>query len=65
MKQRLRIDEKGWARCGKCGRKLFKTNGDTVLNRVVVYNRLNHIDLEIKCHSCKEINNCGMPNGEL
>lgn len=44
----LRIDESGeWVRCGKCGRKLFKIEKNSCLD---------NLEIEIKCHSCKEIN---------
>lgn len=50
---RARIDSEGWCRCGKCGRKLFHIadcghgNGGYVV-------------IEIKCHSCKEINDISL-----
>ena len=41
---KARIDRESWARCGKCGHKLFKVDS------------LGDSRLEIKCHSCKSIN---------
>lgn len=46
---RMRIDEtREWARCGKCGNRLFKIDKDNGLIRLT--------GIEIKCHSCKSIN---------
>ena len=39
-----RIDEMKWVRCGKCSHRLFRMDS------------YKHIDIEIKCHSCKSIN---------
>lgn len=45
---RARIED-GWVRCAKCGHKLGKMVG--------VWNDKFYMPaLEIKCHSCKEIN---------
>ena len=41
------LDEANWVRCGKCKRKLFHVIN--FRNSVVPI-------IEIKCHSCKEIN---------
>lgn len=49
MKQ-IKIEKDGWCRCGKCGHKLFRL-GDPDMKMV-----LRLAELEIKCHSCKEIN---------
>lgn len=46
---RARIDENNWIRCGRCGHKLGRASGDGVNHPAPV--------VEIKCHSCKEINN--------
>ena len=43
MTYNVRIDEKDWARCGRCSHKLFEVLGDMG-------------DVRIKCHSCKAIN---------
>ena len=43
MVYNIRIDEADWARCGKCGHKLYEILGRTG-------------DIRIKCHSCKSIN---------
>lgn len=42
--QRIKIENK-WAKCGNCGHKLFKLTGSN-----------DPVGIEIKCHSCKEIN---------
>lgn len=44
------IDSEGWCRCGKCGHKLFNVKdwGYGTGNGFVT--------IEIKCHSCKQIN---------
>ena len=44
------IDNEGWCRCGNCRRRLFNVVdwGYGTGNGFVV--------IEIKCHSCKEIN---------
>lgn len=45
----IRIDETGeWARCGRCGHKLFKINKG---NRQIA-----RTGIEVKCHSCKAVN---------
>lgn len=41
-----------WVRCGACGHKLFKVTDERYKNR---RNRKTDI-LEVKCHSCKELN---------
>ena len=47
---RIRIDETGeWARCGRCGHRLFKVDKNDGLIRLT--------GIEIKCHSCKSLNN--------
>lgn len=45
-KKRINPDD-GWVRCRKCGHKLFK---------VVQKGKEPDGKIEIKCHSCKEIN---------
>ena len=40
---KIRIDESNWARCGRCGHKLYELLGENG-------------QLRIKCHSCKSIN---------
>ncbi|WP_026664818.1 hypothetical protein [Butyrivibrio sp. FC2001] len=40
---KMRIDEKNWARCRRCGHKLYEIAGENG-------------DIRIKCHSCKLIN---------
>lgn len=49
-KQNAWIDNEGWCRCGRCRRRLFYVSnwGHGNGNGFVV--------LEIKCHSCKEVN---------
>lgn len=49
-KQNAWIDSESWCRCGKCRRRLFYVSnwGHGNGNGFVV--------LEIKCHSCKEVN---------
>ena len=43
--QKIWYDEKGFARCGKCNRLLYKClSGERPAG------------VEIKCHSCKELN---------
>lgn len=42
---KMRFDENNDARCGNCGRLLFKRQNDNELSGI-----------EIKCHSCKELN---------
>lgn len=43
--QKIWYDEKGFARCGKCNRLLYKcVSGERPAG------------VEIKCHSCKELN---------
>lgn len=42
---KMYFDENGNARCGKCNRLLFKRTNNSRISGV-----------EIKCHSCKEIN---------
>lgn len=49
MKELIRIDENGWARCGNCSHKLFRIESDS-------YDSDKLIGIEIKCHSCKSIN---------
>lgn len=51
MDYNIRYDPESWARCGRCGHKLFKvvTHGNT--------------QLAIKCHSCKAMN-FTLPNTE-
>ena len=46
----------GWIRCGKCGHKLGKIVGSGAGNPALA--------LEIKCHSCKEINLIGQDTDE-
>lgn len=43
-----RIDENKWIRCGKCGHKLARIEGNPQGGT--------GMRLELKCHSCKEIN---------
>ena len=45
--RRIRFDDDGWARCGKCGHKLLK---------VEHIKEAKNCGIEIKCHSCKEVN---------
>ena len=40
------IDEKNWIRCGECRHKLGKIVADCEFSPMI----------EIKCHSCKELN---------
>lgn len=56
--KKIRVDKDGWCRCGGCGHKLFsiKDPGSEALLRMVV--------VEIKCHSCKEINRFDDENNE-
>ena len=57
MKKIIRIDEAGWARCGECGHKLFKTNVlKDSYGEVKFHHNLRNIGFELKCHSCKTIN---------
>lgn len=44
-----RIDRDKWIRCGKCGHKLGKAVGEWST-------RSSFPAIEIKCHSCKELN---------
>ena len=45
-----KVDENKWIRCGHCGHKLGRiTVGDTSDTGL-------RIGIEIKCHSCKTIN---------
>jgi len=41
--KKIKIED-NWARCGKCGHKLFR----------IVEGEVGSI--EVKCHSCKEVN---------
>lgn len=43
-----RLDSEGWFRCAKCGHKLGRVVGDLGPVRMMPM-------IEIKCHSCKEI----------
>lgn len=43
--QKIVFDKNGGGRCGKCRRLLFKSVGG-----------VRPVGVEIKCHSCKEIN---------
>lgn len=45
---RARVCEDGWVRCGNCRHKLMKVVGATKSS--------SDCSVEIKCHSCKEIN---------
>jgi len=40
-----------WCRCGRCGHKLFKILDKKVFGELPF--------IEVKCHSCKEINVVG------
>ena len=42
---RMSVENDGWVRCGECGHKLFKITGRTTRG-----------EIEIKCHSCKQLN---------
>lgn len=42
------VDEKNWIKCGKCGHKLGRVIGAGYCDPAPI--------VEIKCHSCKEIN---------
>ena len=44
-----KLDKDKWFRCGKCGHKLGRACGDFGTIRMMPA-------IEIKCHSCKEIN---------
>ena len=44
-----KIDNDKWIRCKRCGHKLGRMLEDTGDNK-------NVFNIEIKCHSCKEIN---------
>lgn len=62
--QVARIDEKKWVRCGNCGHKLFRLVSDNPTTYEVKISQWADGDLpernasgiEIKCHSCKQIN---------
>lgn len=45
---KVKIDNDNWIRCGKCGHKLGRVNGEGICLLAPI--------IEIKCHSCKEIN---------
>ena len=51
-----------WARCKKCGHKLFRkvqcdpTVSSMVFDETDDLEMANRTIIEIKCHSCKEIN---------
>lgn len=46
--QKARIDETNWIRCGKCNHKLGRLVGEGMCDPSPI--------VEIKCHSCKELN---------
>lgn len=48
---KIKIDDDGCCRCGKCGHKLFKVQ-DISSSMLLTL-----VELEIKCHLCKAINN--------
>lgn len=52
MKNNARIDKEGWCRCGNCGRRLFHIDVETSKYAKI----RGAIIIEIKCHSCKKIN---------
>ena len=52
MKTLARID-KGWVKCRECGHKLFKITDEMTEE---VLKGLQNAQIEIKCHSCKAIN---------
>lgn len=43
-----RVDKQNWIRCGKCGHKLARVVGAGYCDPSPI--------IEIKCHSCKELN---------
>lgn len=53
MKRLIKIDNNKWARCGECNHKLFKLKDDLSFTELQV---LKNLGIEIKCHSCKNIN---------
>lgn len=46
-----------WVRCKGCGHKLFKTNDNTQAIEVLATIEMDYPKIEIKCSSCKTINN--------
>lgn len=42
---KIKFDGDRWGKCGKCGHKLFRVMSGNPIG-----------DIEVKCHSCKELN---------
>lgn len=57
MKKIIRVSDDNWARCGNCGHKLFKMRAG--LNDRDSQIAVKVLGIEIKCHSCKLINEFG------
>jgi len=54
MKEKIRVDNEDWARCGRCGHKLFKIKAESNERETQIATSI--LKIEIKCHSCKSIN---------
>lgn len=48
MATRAKTDKQNWIKCGRCGHKLGRVVGAGYCDPAPI--------VEIKCHSCKEIN---------
>lgn len=46
-----------WVKCPVCGHKLFKISGAFTPLTVVAGEQTTTADIEVKCHSCKDIVN--------
>lgn len=51
--KRLAKIENDWVRCRECGHKLFRVNESSEQDRRIAFQVLG---MEVKCHSCKTIN---------